>query len=356
MNKFTKWFYNLQRIPAAAKIFTLQNLAVMIRTGLPLADALETLAKQNKNVKLKLILDDAQKQIRTGKTFSESLNPYKKDFDEMFINMIKAGEISGNLEKVLNHLYIQTKKANTLKNKIRNAMTYPVIIVCAMFGIGTFVMIYVLPNIISIFNDIGSELPLPTRILIMISNFISSNGIIIGLAILLFLVIFFRWIKTKSGKFLWHRFLLHLPIAGEIIKKINITSTAQNLSSLIQTDISVPESFQITSKIVNNNIYKKALEEAAENVKNGKKIAEILSNYPEIFPPIFIQMITVGEETGTLDEVLKNLADFYQEEVEQTMENLPVIIEPLLMILMGLGVAGLAIAVILPIYSMTQNF
>lgn len=356
MNKFTKWFYNLQGIPAAAKIFTLQNLAVMIRTGLPLADALETLAKQGKSVKLKLILDDAQQQIRNGKTFSESLEPYKKDFGEMFVNMIAAGEASGSLEKVLTSLYIQAKKDNTLKNKIRNAMTYPVIIVCAMFGIGGFVMVYVLPNITSMFTEMGNELPLPTRILIGVSNFISGNGLILGPAILLFLVLFFRWIKTKSGRFVWHRFLLHLPVAGEIIKKINITATSQNLSSLIQTDIAIPESFQITSKIVGNSVYKKALEEAAESVKKGKKLAEILGGYPEIFPPIFIQMVTVGEETGALDEVLKNLADFYQEEVEQTMENLPVIIEPVLMILMGLGVAGLAVAVILPIYSMTQNF
>lgn len=356
MNKLTKLFYNLQSIPVTAKIFTLQNLAVMIRTGLPLADAIEVLAKQGKSVKLKLILNDTQQQIRNGKTFSESLEPYKKDFGEMFINMIAAGEVSGNLESVLINLYIQAKKENTLKNKIRNAMTYPLIIVCAMFGIGGFVMVYVLPNITSMFLETGNELPLPTRILIATSNFISNNGLIIGSTTLLFLILFFRWIKTKSGRFIWHRFLLSLPIIGEIIKKINIATTSQNLSSMIQTDIAIVECFRITSKIVGNSVYKKALEEATENVKKGKRLTEILGCYPEIFPPIFIQMITVGEETGTLDEVLKNLAEFYQEDVEQTMESLPIIIEPILMILMGLGVAGLAIAIILPIYSMTQNF
>lgn len=346
----------MQGIPASAKIFMLQNLAVMVRTGLPLADALETLSKQGKSVKLKMILEEVQKQIRNGKTFAESLAPYQKDFGEMFVNMIAAGEASGSLEKVLTNLYIQAKKDHTLKSKIRNAMTYPVIIVCAMFGIGTFVMVYVLPNITAMFEEMGGELPLPTRILIGISKFITGNGLIIGPTLLVLLIIFFRWIKTNSGRLIWHRMLLKILIVGEIIKKINVTATAQNLSALIQTDIAIPESFRITSKIVGNSVYKKALEEASESVKKGQKLAEILGAYPQIFPAIFIQMVTVGEETGALDEVLKNLAEFYQEEVEQTMENLPVIIEPLLMLLMGVGVAGLAVAVILPIYSMTENF
>lgn len=355
MNKIINFFYKIQRIPVTAKIFTLQNLSIMIRTGLSLADALLILSKQTKG-KLKLILNDLEQQIRNGKTFAESLKLYEQDFGEIFINMIAAGETSGNLEKVLNSLYLQNKKQHSLKNKIRNALTYPVIIILAMVGIGAFVMLYVLPNITAMFAEMGNQLPLPTRILITISDFVSHNNLLIIISILSLSIIFFIWVKTKSGRFLWHKFLLNLPIIGEIIKKINITTIAQNLSSLIQTDIALPESFNITAKIVSNDVYKKALIETTEQIKKGKKISEILNNYPEIFSSIFIQMITVGEETGTLDEILKNLADFYQEEVEQTMENLPIIIEPLLMILMGLGVAGLAIAVILPIYSMTQNF
>jgi len=356
MNKFNKWFYGLQGIPATAKIFLLQNLAVMIRTGLPLADALETLSKQGKNQRLKMIMEESQTQIRNGKTFAESITPYQKEFGEMFINMISAGEQSGNLESVLNNLYVQAKKEHTLKTKIKNALTYPVIIVCAMFGIGTFILIYVLPNITAIFTEMNTELPLPTKILIAISNFTQANGLILGPTIIVAFIIFLRYIKTKTGRRLWHSFLLRLPVISEIVKKINIARTAQNLSSLIQTDIPIPESFNITSKIVGNVIYKKALEEAAEKVKKGEKLAVILGAYPHIFPPIFIQMIMVCEETGALDEVLKNLAEFYQEDVEQTMENLPVIIEPILMILMGLGVGALAVAVILPIYSMTENF
>jgi len=355
MEKFLDWFYNLQSIPVASKIFLLQNLAVMIKAGLPLADALNTLAKQSKNRKLNNILNDVQQKIRSGKSFSEALTPYMKDFGEVFVNMIAAGEASGSLESVLNSLYIQLKKDHTLKSKIRNAMTYPVIIVCAMFGIGTFVILFVLPNITAMFTDMKAQLPLPTRILIGISNFIQTNGLIVFPSIVIVILIFLRWIRSKSGRVIWHRILLRTPIVGEIIKKINIARLSLNLSNLIQTDIPIPEALRISSNVVGNQVYKKALLEASEKVKKGKKLAEIFQEYPQILPPIIIQMIAVGEETGALDVVLKNLADFYQEEVEQTMENLPIIIEPLLMIMMGVAVAGLAIAVILPIYSLTSQ-
>lgn len=354
MDKFINWFYNSQSIPATAKIFLLQNLAVMVKAGLPLADAITTLGKQSKSRKLANILNDVQQKIRGGKSFAEALTPYLKDFGEVFINMIAAGEASGSLEEVLNSLYIQLKKDHTLKSKIRNAMTYPVIIVCVMFGIGGFVIVYVLPNITGMFAEMKTELPLPTRVLISISDFIQANGIIVFPSIIIALAIFYRWTRSKSGRIIWHRILLKTPIVGEIIKKINIARLSLNLSNLIKTDIAIPECLRISSNVVGNQVYKKALAEAGEKVKKGKKIAEIFQEYPEILPPIIIQMVAVGEETGALDVVLKNLADFYQEEVEQTMENLPVIIEPLLMILMGLAVAGLAVAVILPIYSLTS--
>lgn len=354
MKKFTDWFYDLQGIPAASKIFMLQNLAVMVKAGLPLATAINTLAEQTKNRKLKKILTEAQEKIKGGKTFAEALMPYTKEFGEVFVNMIGAGESSGSLEEILESLYIQQKKDHSLKTKIRNAMTYPVIIVCLMFGIGGFVIMFVLPNITAMFTEMRAQLPLPTRVLIGISDFFQAYALIVFPSIILALIIFYRWTKTKGGRVLWHKFLLRLPIAGEIIKKINITRFSLTLSNLIKTDIAIPDALTITASILNNQIYKQAVLQASEQVKKGTKLADIFKAYPTIMPPIIVQMISVGEETGALDTVLKNMAEFYQEEVEQTMENLPVIIEPILMILMGVAVAGLAIAVILPIYSLTE--
>lgn len=355
LKKFNDWFINIQRVSATSKIFLLQNLSVMIKAGLPLADAISTLAEQSKAGKLKNILLEAQEKIRSGKTFSESLAPYAKDFGEVFVNMVAAGESSGSLEEVLNNLYHQASKDHKLKTKVRNAMTYPAIISVAMLGIGTFVVFFILPNITKMFDDMQVELPLPTKILIGIASFITENGLIVFPAVFLLIFFFVRWTKSKSGRIIWHSILLKMPIIGPVIKKINIARLALTLSNLIQTDIAIPEALRITSTVLGNHNYKTAMLEASEKVKKGKKLAEIFREYPDILTPIIIQMITVGEETGALDVVLKNMADFYQTEVEQTMENLPIIIEPILMLVMGVGVAGIAIAVILPIYSMTEN-
>lgn len=354
MTRIERWFINQQKIPAAAKIFFLQNLGIMIKAGLQLGEALSTIAEQTKSEKLKSVLIDAKDKINSGTSFAEALTPYSKDFEPTFISMIAAGEASGSLESVLNGLYIQSKKDHSLKTKIRNAMTYPVIIIFVMVAIGGLVIVFVLPNITAMFTQMNVTLPLPTRILISISNFTRTNGLIFFPSLLLAIFVFFRWTKSNLGRPTWHLILLKTPIVGEIIKKINITRLSMNLSNLIQTDIAIPDALKITANTLGNELYKKAILETAEKVKKGKKIADIFREYPNIIPPIVIQMVSVGEETGSLDVVLKNMAEFYQEEVEQTMENLPVIIEPLLMVLMGLAVGGLAIAVILPIYSLTQ--
>lgn len=349
-------FIRIQKVPAQAKIFFIQNLNVMIKAGLPLTVALTTLNEQVKNQKLKMILSEIQEKIKSGQSFAESLQPYTKDFGEIFVNMIAAGEASGSLEEVLNNLYIQQKKEYVLKMKIRNALTYPVIIVCAMLAIGAFIIAYVMPNITKLFLELDAELPLPTKILISVSNFFQNNGLIAIPLLILLLMILIKLIRTDKGKTIWDRLVLKIPIVGEIIKKINIARLSLNLSNLIETDIAITECLRITANTLNNKVYKKAIKETSEKIKKGSRIADIFKEYPEILPPILVQMLAIGEETGSIDVVLKNLADFYQEEVEQTMENLPVIIEPLLMILMGLGVATIALAVILPIYSLTQHF
>jgi type IV pilus assembly protein PilC len=198
-------------------------------------------------------------------------------------------------------------------------------------------------------------LPLPTKILITISNFVTTNGLILGPLIILIFILFWRLTRSGPLRLMWHQLILRTPIVGPISVKINIARMSSALSSLIQTDIPIPDSLKITARIMSNAVYRQALMEASEKIKKGIKLADVFKQY-KVFPVIIIQMVAVGEETGSLDAVLKNLAEFYQEEVEQTMESLPTIIEPLLMILMGFGVGGLAIAIILPIYSMTSQF
>lgn len=349
-------FIKMQKVPATAKIFFLQNLSVMIKAGLPLAESLKTLEEQTKNKKLKIILTEASEKIRQGKSFSESLSAYQKDFGELFINMIKAGEVSGNLEGVLKNLHQQSKKDHDLKMKIRNAMTYPVVIVFAIIGIGLFMLFFVLPNITKMFKDLNTELPLPTKILISISSFIQQNGWLVGLTTVAALALIIKALRTKRGKKIMDGLLLRLPVISPIIKKTNLARLARSLGSLIKTEIAIADSFSIVAKVLSNSYYRQALTEASEQVKKGEKLETIFKRHKNIFSPIVIQMISVGEETGALDEILADLADFYEEEVTQTMETLPTIIEPILMLLMGLGVAGIALAIMLPMYSITQNF
>jgi len=356
MTKWQKTIFDLQRIPATAKIFFLQNLSVMIKAGIPLADGLRVLSEQTKNKKLKIILADVYEKIKEGKTLHESLLPYHQDFGEMFINMISAGEMSGRLENVLHELYLQTKKDHLLVTKIRNAMAYPAIILVAMFCIGTFAIMFILPNIVGIFKDLNANLPLTTRILIWVGTNSQQYGPFVIVGILIIVLLFIRILRTPKGKYWWDRLVLKIPIVSGIIKQISLARVAQSLSAMIRTDIAIVDTLKITSRVVNNTVYRLALEESAEKVKKGQKLNVVLRDYPAIFPPIMSQMVMVGEDSGALDEVMSSLSEFYDEEVSQTMNNLPIIIEPLLIIIIGIGVAGIAIGVLMPIYSLADYF
>ncbi len=354
--KINGFFFKLQKVPTTAKIFLLQNLAIMIKTGIPLTEGLRTLGEQTKNQKLKLILNDLGEKIKGGKNFGEGLAEYQNDFGELFVNMVKAGEVSGQLEKVLKELYGQTKKDHEIKTKVRNALIYPSIIVVAMIGIGLFVLFFVLPSIMSMLSDLQVQLPLPTRILIGVSNIAQKHGILLAAALSVLLAAAVKIGRTKKGKYFLDAFFLKLPVVSPIIQKINLARMARSLSSLIKTDIDIVNTLDITSRILGNSLYRRALSESIDKIKKGQKLESIFRAYPKLFPPVIIQMIAVGEETGALDEILENLAGFYEEEISETMDTLPTIIEPILMILIAIGVAGVALAVMMPIYSLTQNF
>ncbi len=343
-------------INTTAKVFLLQNLCVMIKAGVPLANGLQTLTEQTPNVKLKEILVVVTKKVKQGQSFATSLKPYRKQFGEMFINMIEAGEAGGQLQEVLEQLHVQTKKDHQLKAKVRNALTYPVIIILAMIAIGAFVLIFVLPSITDLFRDLDIELPLATKMLIAINDFIQSNGLLVAGIFLATLIILIQFLRSKIGHVFLSRAFLKLPVFSPIVKKVNLARIARSLSSLIKTDIAIIQSLQITSKVIGNTVYKQVLLEVAEQVRRGGQIATSLKKYPQIFPASVTQIISVGEDTGSLDEIMDNLAGFYEEEVTETMNSLPSIIEPILMILIGLGVAGIALAILTPIYSLTQNF
>ncbi len=351
INRLTK----PRRLKLAVKIFFVQQLGVMIKSGISLSVALKTLAEQTTSKQFKKILADIQQDVEKGNLLSKGLEKYQKIFGELFINMIKAGEASGKLEEVLKQLFVQMKKDHEIISKVKGAMIYPAIVITMMVVIGILVLVYVIPTISGIFLELSVELPLATRILIASSQFVLAYGFFLVIGSIVFIFVFVRLKRTPQGKLKFHQLLLKLPIAGSIIKKINLARFCRTLSSLLKTDIPIVQSFEITSRILGNVLFKNALLDAKEKIKKGVSIKESLGPYFKLFPPVVLQMISVGEETGALDNILEESASFYEEDVRQTMENLPSIIEPVLMVILGIGVGGMAVAVIMPMYSLSQS-
>jgi type IV pilus assembly protein PilC len=351
--KLNDYVLSMSKVPLKERLFFVQHLSLMLKSGISLSVGIKTLADQTEHQYFVKVLRDIGSSVEKGTSFAESLKPHSKIFGEMFIAMVEAGELSGKLEEVLKELFIQMKKSHALRSKVKGALTYPAVIVIAMLGIGTFMMIFVVPKITDMFADLDAELPLPTKILIGISDALVNNGMatVIILSILIFLIV--KVLKTKKGKFIFQGILLKTPIFGPIIKKINIASFARNISSLLKTDIMIIKTFEITANVLGNLHYRDLLLEMAEKIKKGGKLHEVIKVNPKLFPPVVTQMVAIGEETGELDNILTELAEFYEEEIDQIMENLPAIIEPVLILVLGLGVGGVAVSIIMPMYSIT---
>ena len=354
-NKFINWLKKPRKISLTQRIFFVQQLGVMLKAGISLSVALKTLAQQTTSKSFGRILNDLQQGVEKGNLLSKGLEKYQKIFGELFINMVRAGEASGKLEDVLRQLFVQMKKDHDIIAKVKGAMIYPAIVVTMMIVIGILMLIYVIPTIAGVFKEINVPLPLATRILISTSDFAVKYGFYLAIGLIVLVIILGRIVSLPQGKHQFHQLLLRLPIAGSIIRKVNLARFCRSLSSLLKTDIPIVQSFEITSRILGNVIYRNALMEAKEKIKKGISIRESLAPHLKLFPPVVLQMIAVGEETGALDNILEESAIFYEEDVAQTMENLPSIIEPVLMVILGVGVGAMAVAVIMPMYSLSQE-
>jgi type IV pilus assembly protein PilC len=347
--------FTVRKIPVVEKIFFVQNLALMIKTGFSIGDALQTLHQQVKNKQFGAVLADLQNSVVKGESFSEALQRHPEIFDNLFVSMVAAGETSGNLEQTLFQLSTQLKKSYALRKKIRNAMIYPCLIITVMIIVGSGMFVFVIPRILDLYTTNGYSLPLPTRIILAVSDFITHNGLAIGIGATVLLIGWIAFVRTEGGKFFWHRVLLHIPIAGKIIKRINVARFSRVLNSLIITDIPIVKGFQIIASTLPNRVYRYHLENASASLAKGNSIYSTLSSRPDLFEPVVAQMVKVGEEAGVLDTMTSEIANFYEDEVDSTMANLTVIIEPVLMVVIGVGVGFLAVAIILPIYSLVNE-
>jgi len=334
------------------KMFFTRNLQVMISAGLPLPRAIEILSLQAKSKKFKLVLSNIKEEIVKGKNFSDILTRYPNIFSELFQSMVKVGEEAGTLEEVLKVLSLQMEREREIKSKVKGAMIYPAIIICAMLGIGILMMVMVVPQLAETFKELEIELPLTTKIVIGFATFLTQKWYLV--IVILFVLIFLFWqiLKTKSGKRLFDSFSLKFPIISPIIRNTNSAYTVRTLSSLISAGVPLTRALEITSRTLGNVFYKTALQEAAEKVRKGEKMSEALKLYENIYPRTVIQMILVGEETGETSAILSKLADFLEEEVTNATKNLTAVIEPVLMLIIGAAVGFFAVSMVQPMYSM----
>lgn len=345
-----------KKVSLTEKVFFTRNLKVMIAAGVPLPRALKLLAEQGKNKKFKKALSDIAEEIIKGKNFSESLGMYPDIFSELFVSMVKVGEEGGTLEEVLDSLTHQMEREYELKSKIRGAMIYPLVIVCAMLIIGVVMLILVVPKLAQTFSDLGISLPITTKIIIGFAGFLAKFWYLLPVVIIALAFLIKIISGTKSGKLVIDTLILRIPLISPLIKKTNSAYTVRTLSSLISSGVPIVRALEIVSGTLTNIHYKKVILEAADRVKKGAKLAEVLKKHENIYPALVIQMIEIGEETGETSNILKKLADFYEEEVTNAARNLSSVIEPILMIFIGAAVGFFAISMIQPMYGMIKAF
>lgn len=361
MNDFLKKIKNLsgdffqRRVSVADKMFFAKHLSIMIHAGMPILDSLWLLKKQTRSKSFQKILDTLIVDIDNGQFLSVSLEKYRSALGGFFINVIRIGEASGTLVKNLNYLHDELKKSYELRRKIKAAMMYPMIILIASFVIGGLLLFYIFPKILPVFAGFKIQLPLITRALIAFINFFMKNWLFVGAGV--FLAGFSLWLllKVKSVKFFYHGLLLSLPFIGKVVVNVNIASFSRTFVTLLKSGVKIVDAVLITADTLPNLVYQEKLRLLAESVKTGESMASYFLRESRFFPKIFSQMVEVGENTGHLDENLSYLSEFYEAEVDEVFKNISTILEPVLLLLMGVFVGFIVLAVITPIYSFTQN-
>ncbi|MFA5061601.1 MAG: type II secretion system F family protein [Patescibacteria group bacterium] len=354
--KLNKWVSDhLSRVPIVDRILFISHMKTMVKAGLSLIDALKILSEEIGNKKLKTIISEIKDGVEKGKQLSEVLAQYPKVFPHIYVSMIEAGETAGKLEMALDQVSTQMKKNHELSSKIMGAMMYPAVIVAAMVGISIEVVFFILPKMMDMFKEFDAQLPLATRILIAFTDFTIKYGVWVLIGLVLFIILAIWLMKKPKIKRVIHAMNLKLPVAGPIIKKINLARFTLTLNSLLTSTIPIIDAVRICAEVLGNVIYRENLLYVSESLKKGETLSEILARFPKTFPPMVTEMIMVGERSGQTEDMLKELAEYYGNEVDTTMKNFTTIIEPVIILILGLAVAGIAVAVIMPMYSLAQN-
>lgn len=345
----------LSRVSGDELVMITRNLGSMQTAGLPLSRALSVIERQSKNPKVKVVIADVRERIQKGEQFHQALRAHAEIFDDLYIAMVRAGEESGGLSEALQLLAVQMERSSNLKKKIKGAMIYPSIVLTIMVAIGVLMMIYVMPSITGTFKSLAVDLPLTTQILIAVSDFMVAHTLIVLGGMFAAVIGFIYFLRTKFGKSVWHWFILRLPVIGVMVKEVNSARTSRTLSSLLTAGVDVVQAINITSDVVQNVYYKPILREAKKAVEQGKPLSEVFIANDKLYPVFVGEMLLVGEETGNVGQMMKELASFYEDEIERKTKDLSTIIEPMLMVVIGGTVGFFALAMIAPIYSISDS-
>jgi type IV pilus assembly protein PilC len=329
-----------------------RQLATMIDAGLPLVQCLDILGSQTENQSLAKVITQVRSDVESGSTFADSLKKHPKVFDNLYVNMVAAGEAGGILDTILQRLALYMEKFAKIKKQIKSAMIYPSVILFVAVTVVALLMVIVVPMLGAMFAESGQLLPLPTRIVIAISNFLKGwGGLILLLGIVGFAVVFVQWRKTEKGLRLTDALALKVPVMGDLIRKVAVAKFTRTLGTLLTSGVPILEGLLIVARTAGNKVVEESIVSTRQSVSEGKTLAEPLSKFA-VFPPMVHQMIAVGEATGALDNMLTKIADFYDDEVDGAVATLTSMLEPMLMIFLGTTVGFVIVAMYMPIFQM----
>ncbi len=334
-------------------VFTRQ-LSTMISSGIPLVESIDILGEQNENPGFKSVLLEVSEHVRAGKDLSQALSAHPRVFPKIYINMVKAGEASGQLDIVLTRLAEYQEAAEQLRSEIKSAMTYPVVSLFLVLGITVFLLVFIIPKFEDMFNSMNVELPAITKGLLATSLFLQENFLVACLAIVSMVVGIVMYFKTERGAYTADWIVLNLPIFGKLFSKVAISRFARTFSTLIQSGVPILGALEIVSETCGNRIFANAINAASESVRQGETLGDPLAE-SGVFPPMVTKMVSIGEKTGALEQLLEKISDFYDQQVKTTVESLTSLIEPVMIGVMGFLVGGMVLAIFLPVFKMVGS-
>ncbi len=344
----------LNRVSHKDVVMLSRQMASLFEAQLSALRIFRILAEEAEDDNMQRVLTQVSDDIQGGSPIHEALSKHPKVFSSFYTSMVKAGEESGQLDETFEYLANYLERTYELTSKAKHALMYPAVVMVVFISVMLLMFTVIVPQIAEIIEESGEELPVYTEIVLSISDFLVSYGIFLAIAVIVGFVLFFRWVRTERGRRTFDKFKLSLPLFSDLFRKLALSRMADNMSTMITSGISMVQALEVTADVVGNEVYRGILLETAQTVRDGKNISETFSQYEEM-PSVMVQMVRVGEETGSLGDILKTMARFYQREFSSSVDTLVGLIEPIMIVVLGLGVGILLASVLMPIYNMTTG-